>query len=264
MKGKYLVIGLLVLAALTGVSLWYAVNYAHYDRVEGVDQIVVNGKALPVQNYRGLDGTASPLKLRACFEIDPSLLKGAPRGEGATALRAPNWFSCFNAREIDEDIRAGVASVIRKDEGATRDFAVYIAYYPDGRAYLWQQMTSCGVAKFGGHPLPPECGGEAASSIWAIARSGEAKTLPLRSDILRGAGPNACFETGLALYQIQSLYQEFERDPPPMPQKLPACFPENFDDMLRSEPVLFLKSESPSQIIAIMSEGRGFLWEMER
>ena len=32
-----------------------------------------------------------------------------------------------------------------------------VAYYPDGRAFQWRQINTCGAASFAGDPLPEGC-----------------------------------------------------------------------------------------------------------
>ncbi|MCA8835680.1 MAG: DUF6446 family protein, partial [Proteobacteria bacterium] len=36
-------------------------------------------------------------------------------------------------------------------------FDTYIAYYPDGRGFMWRQINMCGAALFAGNPLPAAC-----------------------------------------------------------------------------------------------------------
>ncbi len=145
MNGKYLVGGLLAFTAVFACVLWYTQTYAYYDRVSDVERIEVAGKTLSVRDYQGIDADTSPMKIRACFTLDPTEID-APKADDATPLGAPVWFDCFDNGKLTEDITAGraVAYVAGDEtpEGATTyQILRYLAVYPDGRAYLWRQYN---------------------------------------------------------------------------------------------------------------------------
>lgn len=137
MSGRYLVIALLVFVALFGAVLWYFQTYAFYAEL-GADKVTIAGKEYSVSNYRGIDAVTSPLKLRSCFEMHGTI--DAPLAEKPTPLVAPDWFDCFDAREIGEALEQGeaVAYLAEADEfdGVDR----IVARFPDGRAYEWRQF----------------------------------------------------------------------------------------------------------------------------
>ena len=70
MKGSYLIIILLVFAGAMGVGLWYTIEKAYYINVTNVNEVNVAGTYRKVENYNGIDADTSPLKLRACFDVD--------------------------------------------------------------------------------------------------------------------------------------------------------------------------------------------------
>lgn len=140
MTGKQLVIGLLSFAVLFGAGLWYAQSHAWYDRIDGLPGVVVAGESLAVRDYTGLDGTSSPLKLRGCFTLEPQALAALPSFEKPEPLTTPGWFDCFNATAIANAIRRGEARAVLAEADEPAGFDRVIAYFPDGRAFMWRQL----------------------------------------------------------------------------------------------------------------------------
>ncbi|MGF1659959.1 MAG: DUF6446 family protein [Rubrimonas sp.] len=138
MSGRALVIGLLAFAVLFGAGLWYAQVYAYYDRVDGLDAVLIGGVAVPVSDYRGLDGASSPLKLRGCFRLDPAAVI-APDAPNPAPLSTPGWFDCFDPEAIAADIAAGRARAVIAAENEPAGFIRIVAFRPDGRAFQWRQ-----------------------------------------------------------------------------------------------------------------------------
>lgn len=138
MSGRILIVGLLLIAAAAGAGLWYAQVYGYHQRVDGLPSVVIGGAAVPVADYRGLDGDASPLKLRGCFTVDPALVAG-PAPRKAAPLIAPGWFDCFDAETIGVALERGEARAVVA-EVAPPGFERIIAVFPDGRAYQWRQV----------------------------------------------------------------------------------------------------------------------------
>ncbi len=138
MSGRILIIGLLLVAAVAGVGLWYAQVYAYYERVEGVASVRIAGAEVAVSDYRGLDGQSSPLKLRGCFTVDPAQVTG-PAPRKAAPLIAPGWFDCFDAEAIGTALERGEARAVVA-EAAPPGFERIVAVFPDGRAYQWRQV----------------------------------------------------------------------------------------------------------------------------
>lgn len=138
MTGRVLVLGLVAFAALFAAALWYAQTYAFYEETQAVD-VRIAGRSYPVTDWRGIDASTSPLKLRACFRLDA--VPEAPRAEEPVPLVAPGWFDCFDAEALDRALEAGEAEAwlaeAEEFDGADR----IVMRFPDGRAYMWRQLT---------------------------------------------------------------------------------------------------------------------------
>jgi hypothetical protein len=138
--GKKLALGLVAVAAAMGAGLYYALVFAWHEPVDGLTSVAVAGVDLPVRGYRGLDGDASPLKLRACFEVDPALVAG-PAPQDPAPLIAPGWFDCFDAVAIGRALERGEARAVVA-EAAPPGFERIVAVFPDGRAFMWRQVVA--------------------------------------------------------------------------------------------------------------------------
>ena len=69
MSGRVLTLGLVFFALVFGAALWWFQTRAYYAPIEGVEEIVVAGVPIPVEDWEGIDADTSPLKLRACFRL---------------------------------------------------------------------------------------------------------------------------------------------------------------------------------------------------
>ena len=132
--------GIVGVAVLFGIGMWYAQQQSYYDIVTGVERVRIGTDVFAVTGYEGTDGTRSPLKLRGCFRLaDPAaaLAAGEPAPR-AVPLTTPDWITCFDENAILADLSAGRATAIMagEDEGDGAD--LYMAIYPDGRAYSWR------------------------------------------------------------------------------------------------------------------------------
>ena len=77
--------------------------------------------------------------------------------EGAVPLNAPNWFGCFDAASIGEDLEEGQAFAFLSERNITYGIDRVVAVYDDGRAYAWHQINRCGQVVFAGNPAPSGC-----------------------------------------------------------------------------------------------------------
>ena len=140
-SGKVLVGGIVAFAALFGVGMWYAQVYAYYEEVTDISEVTIGNETFAVSEYNGINAPTSPLKMRGCFTLaDPKgAIVAGHRAEDAVPIKPPYWFECFDTKQIQSDIESGEAVPIMAglDEGDGAD--LYMAIYPDGRAYRWRQ-----------------------------------------------------------------------------------------------------------------------------
>ncbi|MEM9784715.1 MAG: DUF6446 family protein, partial [Pseudomonadota bacterium] len=138
MSGKRLMIALLAFTAVFAVGLWYAQFYAFYEEYEA-ESVAVAGTSYPVEGFRGIDASTSPLKLRACFSMAATPEVEAYRD--AEPLVAPGWFGCFDAQALTADLAAGRAIAYLAQQGDGHGVDRIVARYPDGRAFMWRQLA---------------------------------------------------------------------------------------------------------------------------
>jgi len=154
MRGRTLMIGLLVVTAVFAVALWWFQTRAYYERSEGAEAIEVAGLAIPVEGYSQIDAKTSPLKLRACFRLkDPADLAraadaAAPLTEEARAagvtlepLLAPGWFDCFDAETLAGLSQIDGARMLVAARNAPQGVDRVVLLLPDGRGWLWRQLN---------------------------------------------------------------------------------------------------------------------------
>lgn len=141
MKGRTLMTALLVVLAVFGVALWWFQTRAFYTEFT-TDTISVGGVDIAVTDFQGADASTSPIKLRACMTVDPSDFAQATPSPNAVPLVAQSWFECFDAKALTKALEAGEAkaylAALEEFDGTER----VIAVFPDGRAYMWRQLTA--------------------------------------------------------------------------------------------------------------------------
>ena len=139
--GRVVLVGMALALVVFAAALWWFQTRAWYDEVTGVETVVVAGQEVPVTEWQGIDAASSPIKLRACFRTEPEALSAAPVAEAPTPLIAPDWFDCFDAEALTRALEAGEARAVRAAAGEFDATERLIAVYPDGRAYMWRQLT---------------------------------------------------------------------------------------------------------------------------
>ncbi len=143
-SGKLLAGGIVAFGAIFGVGMWYSQVYAYYEVVTGTAEVTVGGEPFAVRDYSGIQARTSPLKMRGCFTFeDPkAAITAGKLSDDAIPLKPPYWFDCFDTEQILADIESGTATPIMAgiDEGDGAD--LYMAIYPDGRAYRWRQPNA--------------------------------------------------------------------------------------------------------------------------
>lgn len=168
MTGRIAILGIVMFAAIAGALLYYLQIYAYYEEVTA-DQVgnvqlvnLVTGQPEPIsfENFKAIDSTSAPIRFRACFDTPLSqamLTETYATYEAAEPLVAPGWFECFDAEAIGRALETGEAIAFLATENITYGVDRVVAVLPDGRAYAWQQINSCGEVVFDGDPAPEGC-----------------------------------------------------------------------------------------------------------
>lgn len=168
MTGKIIGIGILAIAAVAGLAMYYLQVYHFYDRVTptGTDDVQLTaratGEAEPVRyaDFEAIDATSSPIRYRACFTTELSLAKLSESYEpyeAAEPLTAPGWFGCFDAEAIGAALKDGTAQAFLGQRDVQYGIDRVVAIGADGRGFAWHQINPCGEVVFDGKPAPEDC-----------------------------------------------------------------------------------------------------------
>jgi hypothetical protein len=141
MTGKITVILLVVITLIFGVVFFYFQTYAYYSKVNAKEQIIVNKIQIKVEDYIGIRSDVSKLKLRGCFNIDPSAFEFFETSIKASPLSAPFWFECFDYKEIQSDIDNGTLKAYLAEENEYPGIDRYVAISINGIGYEWRQLN---------------------------------------------------------------------------------------------------------------------------
>lgn len=167
MNGKIATLTILISSIVAGFGLYYTQEYAFYDDVavadvevrlmplSGGDPVVIRAEVL-----EATDSQSSPIRFRACFTTDASLAMLTETYVGvdrAAPRNAPDWFECFDAEAIAEDLKSGAALVFMGEKNV--DFGVdrVVAITRDGRGYIWHELNDCGQKAYDGTIVGEEC-----------------------------------------------------------------------------------------------------------
>ena len=143
MRGRTLILGFAAFLAVFAAALVYTQAFAYYERQKGdVGAVRIDGRVVPVADYRGIDATSSPLKLRGCFRIDPAAVAALAPVADAAPINPPFWFRCFSTRALTRDLAAGKAKAYRIAEDEPPGFDLMLVVYPDARGYIWRQLNA--------------------------------------------------------------------------------------------------------------------------
>jgi hypothetical protein len=160
MMGRIAALALVLAGLAGGGAMYYFQVYAYYDRLEPRISLIAEAPEgvtrLTIAGFEGIDSDSSPLRYRACFEVldEPVDLIPYPDPQ---PLNAPRWFGCFDAGRLETDLAAGRAQAWLVEANFQYGFDRVMALYPDGNAFLWHQMNTCGAAHFDGRALPQGC-----------------------------------------------------------------------------------------------------------
>ncbi|SMY08665.1 hypothetical protein LOM8899_02820 [Flavimaricola marinus] len=168
MTGRIIIVGMIMSALIAGAALYYFQIYAFYTEVTSDDvgnvQLVnvVTRAPEPIlfENFEAIDSDSSPVRFRACFDTPLSqamLTETFVTYDAAEPLVAPGWFDCFDAQQIGEALETGEAIAFLGTENITYGIDRVVAVMPNGRAYAWHQINSCGEVVFDGNPAPEGC-----------------------------------------------------------------------------------------------------------
>ncbi len=165
--GKLLVIAILICAAVAGAGLYYLQIYYFYERlpVQGqqINATTLNGDLtpLPISNFEGIDASSSPIRYRACFDVNLSLDEAKaqflPYPDRSAPRTAPFWFECFDADAIGMQITAGDAVIFTGTSNIEYGIDRVIALTSQGRGYVWHEINDCGDKAYDGSPLGKNC-----------------------------------------------------------------------------------------------------------
>lgn len=159
--GRLLVIFLLGATLLAGGGAYYLQVYGLYTQLPEQSSVeltpigAIGTQAFSVTNFRAIDSDSSPIRYRACFEIDVDPAALTPY-TGATPLNAPGWFDCFDAGTLTRALNDGRAQAVMGVSNI-RYGIDRVVVLMDGHGYAWQQINPCGTAHFDGDPVPPGC-----------------------------------------------------------------------------------------------------------
>jgi len=151
-NGKIVAGGIVITALAAGAAIYYLQEYAYYEPVdlasaEAVIRLTdLSGAVEPMlaDGFEGIDADSSPLRFRGCFHTPMSLAmltETYVEYSDPTPLIGPNWFSCFDANKIGEDLEVGNALAFLSEKNIHPDVDRVVAVYPDGRAFVWQQLN---------------------------------------------------------------------------------------------------------------------------
>ncbi len=289
MKGSVLMGSMLVAAAAMGIGLWYSTEKAYYVEITDVEEVMAYGDAFPVSNYRGIDADTSPLKMRACFNVDWDYFPTDEFKNVATPLIAPKSFDCFDAKKIGADLQSGDATAILSDENNPFGFNTFIAQYADGNAFMWRQMNACGKAHFGGDPLPEGCPVPEDAVAKNVMRDPENPLHTINLTPIAGGAVEpvlidgqpivafstdakfyyACFQTPMSFGLLTETYEISDDALPAKPLGDMACYDQQKIAMdVASGEALSLVGERNiiegiDRIIAVYPDGRAYAWHQE-
>ena len=164
-SGKFVSGGIVAVTAAFGIGVYYAQVYGYYETFSQGDVSLTSLESgqperIPVTTFEGIDADSSPIRYRACFtttlstalltETFTTLDKSEPRN-------APDWFECFDANQIGEDLKARLATAYMGQ--ANYEFGIdrIVAINDDGRGFVWHQINDCGDKLYDGSQASDNC-----------------------------------------------------------------------------------------------------------
>jgi hypothetical protein len=137
--GRIVAVALLASGLIAGAAVYYLQVYAFYDDVSDSAVITLDGAPLALRDLRAIDSESSPIRFRACFQVDD--LPESTTFAGATPLTSPKWFDCFDAGTLTAALRDGRAVAYLSETEIRDGVDRVIAVFPDGRGFAWHQLN---------------------------------------------------------------------------------------------------------------------------
>lgn len=149
MMGRIAIVGLFTVAVLAGGILWFLQKFVEYQRFEGpvdgfgaVITLPETNQTIALSDIVGISGSSSPLKFRVCFQAElPEWPSVNLSYDNPTPLIAPDWFDCFDAKQLGADLEAGEARAFLVTPNVAEGVDLVVAFYSDGRGFAWRQVN---------------------------------------------------------------------------------------------------------------------------
>ncbi|RYH08639.1 DUF6446 family protein [Tropicimonas sp. IMCC6043] len=150
MSGKIMAGGIVALALIAGIAMYYLQVYYYYEEVDVANEQIVltsfDGTEEPIlaDAIEAIDATSSPIRYRACFTTPLSqaqLTETYQIYEAAEPLVAPFWFDCFDAVEIGHALEDGRALAFLGRKNIHHGVDRVVAIDADGRGFVWNQVN---------------------------------------------------------------------------------------------------------------------------
>ncbi len=151
MSGKLIGSFILVIALITGVSIYYLQVYAFYETL-AAEEVEIRLTGLVTQapepiltsEMEAIDSDSSPLRFRACFRTTSSIAALTEEFvvyDSAEPLIAPDWFDCFDAARVGTALETGEAIAFLGEKEIHTGVDRVVAVFDDGRAFAWHQLN---------------------------------------------------------------------------------------------------------------------------
>jgi len=164
MNGKIVGGAIVGMAIAAGAALYYFQVYHFYTPVAApeVSLTLLGGEVEPIlaEDVEAIDAESSPIRYRACFTTPMSLgtlTETYVIYPDAEPLRAPGWFSCFDAEALGAALQRGEAVAFLGEANIVYGIDRVVAVHTDGRGFAWDQINACGARVFDGDPPPEGC-----------------------------------------------------------------------------------------------------------
>ena len=150
MSGKIIAGGIVALALIAGIAIYYLQVYYYYGEVDAsgveISLTLIDGSPEPIlaENIEAIDANSSPIRYRACFTTPMShamLTETYEPYEAAEPLVAPHWFECFDAMEVGKALEAGTALAFLGEKNIAHGVDRVVAVLEDGRGFVWHQVN---------------------------------------------------------------------------------------------------------------------------